>query len=206
VLLERFSLSNRLVTVGEWQAFAEDRGYETPSLWLSEGLDWVRARSIEGPAYLRRERGSLRAFGLHGERTVHRDEPVMHLSYYEADALATWLGARLPSEQEWEYAANDQPVTEAPPHFVAQPLAGEGLLGLYGVGWQWTRSSYEPYPRFRAAAGAIGEYNGKFMINQRVLRGSSMFTPSRHSRWTYRNFWHPDTRFQATALRLAKDM
>jgi ergothioneine biosynthesis protein EgtB len=206
VVITPFAFANRLVTVREWCAFADDRGYETPSLWLSEGLDWVRAQGIAAPAYLRREGERVYVFGLHGERLAHPDEPVLHLSYYEADAIATWLGARLPSEHEWEIAARDHEAASQAAQFVTQPLVGEGLLGLYGVGWQWTRSSYEPYPRFRAASGAIGEYNGKFMINQRVLRGSSLFTPSGHSRRTYRNFWHPDTRFQATSLRLAKDM
>jgi ergothioneine biosynthesis protein EgtB len=190
VLLRPFALANRLVTIKEWAAFAADRGYETPSLWLSDGLDWVRANHIAAPGYTRVEDGRVIVYDLSGEREPHPDEPVLHLSFYEADALATWLGGRLPTEAEWEAAV--------------QGGAGN-FHELWDVGWQWTRSSYEPYPGFRAAAGAIGEYNGKFMINQRVLRGASRFTPPGHSRPSYRNFWHPDTTFQATALRLARE-
>ncbi len=205
VLLRPFALANRLVTVGEWRAFAEDDGYSTPSLWLSDGLDWVRENGIDSPAYLRRDGGQVSSYGLHGLRRAHDDEPVLHLSFYEADALATYLGARLPTEAEWEVMAeglhDDAPRENLHP----QPLRGQGLLGMFGVGHQWTRSSYEPYPGFRSAPGAIGEYNGKFMVNQLVLRGSSLFTPRGHSRPSYRNFWHPSTQFQASALRLARD-
>lgn len=201
--LAPFEIGSRLVTVGEWRAFADDRGYDTPSLWLSDGLGWARTHAVRAPGYLRRDGDVVTAFGLHGEREVHPDEPVLHLSYYEADALATWLGARLPTEAEWEVAAAG--ATDARPDdgVFDPPVVADG--GWFGSAWQWTRSSYAPYPGFRAPPGAVGEYNGKFMVNQQVLRGSSRWTPPGHSRTTYRNFWPPDTRFQATGLRLARD-
>ncbi len=186
VWLEPFAIADRLATVGEWAAFAADGGYETPSLWLSDGLDFVRAQRVRAPAYTERDGDVVAVFGLSGERVVHPDEPVLHLSFYEADALATWLGGRLPTEPEWE-AASDR------------------LGQRDAVAWQWTRSSYAPYPGYRPSAGAIGEYNGKFMVNQLVLRGGSDCTPPGHTRPTYRNFWYPDTRFQRTGLRLARD-
>lgn len=189
VWLRPFALATRLVTVGEWAAFAEDGGYRTPSLWLSDGLDLVRSQGIEAPAYTRREGGRVVVYGLSGEREAHPDEPVLHLSFYEADALATWLDARLPTEAEWECSAFDPRIRQRD-----------------DTAWQWTRSSYEPYPGFRAVSGALGEYNGKFMVNQRVLRGGSRFTPPGHLRPTYRNFWAPDTRFQVTGLRIARDV
>ncbi|MEZ4241675.1 MAG: ergothioneine biosynthesis protein EgtB [Myxococcota bacterium] len=207
VLLHPFALATRPVTVGEWAAFAADGGYHTPALWLSEGLAWVREHGVEAPAYTRREGEAVVVYGLHGEREAHPDEPVCHLSFYEADALATWLGGRLPPEAEGEVVA-----TEAGAHdgrgegaLHPVPLAGAGVVGLFGSVWQWTRSSYGPYPGFRAPPGAIGEYNGKFMCNQQVLRGSSVLTPPGHARATYRNFWPAPTRFQAAGLRLARD-
>lgn len=217
VWLAPFALADRLVTVGAWTAFARDGGYTTPSLWLAEGLDWVRANGIESPAYTRREGDDVIVYGLGGERRTHPDEPILHLSFYEADALATWLGARLPTEQEWESVAvkafaPDEATgfdEDTPEGWRPLPPALEthqGLTGLFGRAWQWTRSDYAPYPGYKPAEGAIGEYNGKFMVNQRVLRGSSAFTPPGHSRPTYRNFWHPQTRFQLTGLRLARDL
>jgi ergothioneine biosynthesis protein EgtB len=200
VWLAPFALRERLATVGEWAAFAADGGYRTPSLWLSDGLEMVRSRGLEAPAYTRREGDDVVVYGLHGERVADPDEPIAHLSYYEADAVATWLGARLPTEAEWEVAfrgAIDDP---------ARPVAFTPGGGPFASVWQWTRSAYAGYPGYRPAAGAIGEYNGKFMVNQMVLRGSSAFTPPGHSRPTYRNFWPPETRFQLTGVRLARDL
>jgi len=209
-----FALADRLVTVGELKAFIEAGGYDTPSLWLAEGYDLVRASGLRSPLYSAYESGELHLFTLAGPRVASDDEPVAHLSYYEADALAHFLGGRLPTESEWELAASrcavqgnfvddgvysPQPVTSAPsePHGVRQ---------LFGDVWEWTRSSYEPYPGYEAPQGALGEYNGKFMVSQRVLRGGSCLTPRRHVRATYRNFWHPRTQFQMTGLRLAREV
>jgi ergothioneine biosynthesis protein EgtB len=200
--LEPFAIGDRLVTIGEWTAFAEDGGYERPELWLSEGWDWARREGIRAPMHLRRDHGHLSVFTLHGRREPDPAEPVSHLSYYEADALARYLGARLPTEAEWEVWAEGRPVDG--------PLRGDALIprptaSPFGSVWQWTASPYAPYPGYRPAAGAIGEYNGKFMVNQLVLRGGSCLTPPGHVRASYRNFWPADTRFQATGLRLARD-
>ena len=209
VWLEPFQLSRRLVTVQEMKAFIQARGYTTPALWLSEGYEFVKQHDVRAPLYWRSEGDAWLTFGLHGLRELRDDEPVSHLSYYEADALAQFLGARLPSEQEWEIAAQ---TVRREGNFVEsgalRPLPAlerDTMSQMFGDAWEWTRSSYEPYPGYRATDGALGEYNGKFMVNQRVLRGGSCFTPTRHMRATYRNFWHPDTRFQATGVRLAKD-
>jgi ergothioneine biosynthesis protein EgtB len=206
VWLNPFALSNRLVTVGEMKAFIDTKGYETPSLWLSEGLDFVRRNQICAPQYARYEGGVYRVFGLHGLREAPDHEPVSHLSYYEADALARFLGGRLPTEAELEVAMARVPVEG---NFVdsgaLRPLPAGALPSLFGDVWQWTSSAYAPYPGFTPAPGAIGEYNGKFMVSQLVLKGGSCFTPRAHMRATYRNFWPPNTRFQVTGLRLARD-
>jgi ergothioneine biosynthesis protein EgtB len=215
--LPPFELADRLVSVAELSAFLRDGGYHTASLWLSEGFDFVRTSGITAPLYMALQDGVLVTFGLHGVRVPDPDEPVCHLSYYEADALARYLGARLPTEAEWEVFAAAEPAGEpVMGHFVESgilhPLAphttasaAHACRQLFGDVWEWTASSYEPYPGFRAAPGALAEYNGKFMVNQRVLRGGSCLTPARHVRASYRNFWHPDTRFQMTGLRLARD-
>lgn len=211
VWLEPYALADRLVTVGEWKAFSDAGGYETPTLWLADGLDFVRAHGIRAPLYARRDGGALVVFGLDGTREAADDEPLAHVSFYEADAIATFLGARLPTEEEWEAAAVGIPANRG--NFresgALRPLpagaASDVPRQLFGDVWEWTRSSYSPYPGFAAGAGAIGEYNGKFMVNQLVLRGGSCFTPRGHVRPTYRNFWHPGTRFQMTGVRLAKD-
>ena len=205
VWLEPFELADRPVTVGEVKAFIAAGGYRSASLWLSEGWDWLRREQIEAPLYWRLEGDAARAFTLEGERDLDDAEPAGHLAYFEADAIARFLGARLPDEREWEHAAPP----EVHGHFLdlARPLhptrAGGGAP--YGTAWVWTRSAYAPYPGYRAGAGALGEYNGKFMVNQMVLRGGSCFTPPGHVRPSYRNFWYPDTRFQLTGLRLARD-
>ncbi|HEY2511059.1 MAG TPA: ergothioneine biosynthesis protein EgtB [Polyangiaceae bacterium] len=210
--VEPFELGDRLVTVRELRAFLDADGYRTPSLWLSEGLDFVRARDLASPLYTAYRDGELHAFGLTGTRVAGDDEPVAHLSFYEADALARFLGARLPTEAEWEVFAEECPVRG---HFagsgVFHPLPAppptadaRGARQLFGDAWEWTQSSYEPYPGYRQAEGALGEYNGKFMVNQLVLRGGSCFTPEGHVRRTYRNFWHAPTQFQMTGVRIAR--
>jgi len=186
VRLQPFAIGQRLVTNAEYQAFIDDGGYRRPALWLSDGWAVVQAQGWAAPLYWR---DGGRQFTLHGEQPRRADEPVLCLSFYEAAAYAEWAGARLPTEFEWEAAAT----AAAPP---AQ---------LHGVAWQWTRSSYDPYPRFRPWAGAVAEYNGKFMVGQLVLRGSSVATPPGHARTSYRNFFPPAARWQFSGLRLAKD-
>jgi ergothioneine biosynthesis protein EgtB len=209
VWLEPFALADRLLTVGELKAFIADGGYRKPSLWLAEGFDFVRANDIRAPLYNEYERGALRVFTLAGERVARDDEPITHVSLFEADAIARYLGARLPTEAEWEVAAARSAVQG---NFVesrvlcARPApVATGVTQLYGDAWEWTRSSYEPYPGYEPPAGALGEYNGKFMVSQLVLRGGSCLTPERHVRASYRNFWHAETRFQMAGIRLARD-
>jgi ergothioneine biosynthesis protein EgtB len=187
VRLAPFKIGRRLVTNGEYQAFVDDGAYRRPELWLSDGWAAVLAQGWTAPLYWREGR---RRFSLHGEQPRRADEPVLHLSFYEAAAYAEWAGARLPTEFEWEAAA----LAAAPPQ------------QCFGVAWQWTRSSYDPYPRYRPWAGAAGEYNGKFMVGQIVLRGSSLATPPGHERTSYRNFFPPATRWQFSGLRLARDL
>jgi ergothioneine biosynthesis protein EgtB len=210
VWLEPFTLSTRLVTVEEMKAFIDADGYRTPSLWLSDGYDWVRAHGVEAPLYWHLG-DVLRVFGLDGLRQPDKDEPVAHVSYYEADAVARFLGARLPTEQEWEAASASAPTSgnfresgALRPLPAARP--SDRLSSMFGNAWEWTQSSYAPYPGYRPGAGALGEYNGKFMVNQHVLRGGSCLTPAGHVRPSYRNFWHPETRFQMTGIRLAKSL
>ena len=211
VLLEPFALADRLVTNGEWQEFIEDGGYETPSLWLSDGLAWVRDNAIVAPLYWRGEEHFTHS-GWE-ERDPHA--PVSHISYYEADAFATWAGARLPTEFEWEAIARGQDgedSVQAHDHVAGNQLDGAapplpaGGTDLFGDCWQFTRSAYLPYPRFAPAQGAVGEYNGKFMSGQFVLKGASCATVRGHSRASYRNFFYPHQRWQFTGLRLAKDL
>ena len=208
VLLEPFALSSQLVTNDQWSQFIADGGYRNPALWLSDGWAWVNENSISAPSYWRDDEH----FTHSGWCERDPDAPVTHISYFEADAFATWAGLRLPTEFEWEAIARGQEGREAahdpsggnqldkagPP----LPIGGEGL---FGDCWQYTRSGYLPYPRFEPAPGAVGEYNGKFMSGQFVLRGASCATPRGHSRASYRNFFYPHQRWQFTGLRLAKD-
>ncbi len=202
VLVHPFEIGQRLVTNGEYQAFIEDRGYERPELWLSAGWDTVKDRAWGSPQYWRKEDDGWSEFTLFGRRPVRDAEPVAHVSFYEADAYARWSGARLPTEQEWEVA------TSAPE---PAPLGGRAAKvhptspSPYGAVWQWTSSSYAAYPGYRPAEGALGEYNGKFMCNQHVLRGSSCATPAGHARRSYRNFFPPEARWQFSGIRLARD-
>jgi ergothioneine biosynthesis protein EgtB len=192
--VQRFQIANRLVTCGEFLAFIQDGGYDNAELWLSEGrahvlqdhwrhpLYWLEPQDPRAPAE------HWQVFGLNGVQTLDPDAPVTHLSFHEASAFAQWAGARLPTEFEWETASSHP-----------------DMLDLHGQVWQWTRSAYEPYPGFVPASGAVREYNGKFMVGQQVLRGSSFATPDQHSRHTYRNFFPAAARWQFSGLRLAKD-
>ncbi|MEL7445331.1 MAG: ergothioneine biosynthesis protein EgtB [Pseudomonadota bacterium] len=209
VLLEPFAVSNRLVTNREWDEFVADGGYQTASLWLSDGWTWVKGCDVVSPLYWRRDEH----FTHQGWQVRHPDAPVTHISYFEADAFATWAGYRLPTEFEWETIARGQ-ASETAAHDPeagnqldrAAPCQPTGGSGLFGDCWQFTRSGYLPYPRFKPADGAVGEYNGKFMNGQFVLKGASCATVRGHSRASYRNFFYPHQRWQFTGLRLAKDL
>ncbi len=219
VYLESFGLADRLVTAGDWIEFMSAGGYRRPELWLSDGWYAVQENGWDAPAYWRcDEHEGWSAFTLNGRRPIDQDEPVVHVSHYEADAFARWAGARLPTEFEWEHAVATPTLSVSPessglaapaPHGARlQPAAapaGPGLRQAFGDVWQWTSSAYLPYPRFSPAAGAVGEYNGKFMSGQMVLRGSACITPADHARATYRNFFPPSSRWMFAGLRLATD-
>tara|TARA_R110001599_G_scaffold353688_1_gene595356 strand:- start:37521 stop:38795 length:1275 start_codon:yes stop_codon:yes gene_type:complete len=212
--VESFELADRLVCNGEYQEFIDDDGYRRPELWLSDGWNAVTSRGWQAPQYWLERDGKALEFTLHGAQPRLTDAPVCHVSGYEADAYARWAGARLPTEYEWELAAEELQ-TVADNTGVSGVDAGyyhpraarktAGLRQLYGECWQWTRSAYEPYPGFSASPGAIGEYNGKFMSNQWVLRGGSCVSKAEQVRPTYRNFFYPQDRWQFSGIRLARN-
>jgi ergothioneine biosynthesis protein EgtB len=212
-LVPAFSLASRAVTNGEYLAFIEAGGYTRPEFWLALGWTTVNEQRWNAPLYWEKRDGTWWNFTLSGFRAINESEPVTHVSYFEADAYANWDGARLPTEFEWERAADGLPmegnfVDEE--HFHPRPTPpvsdGNGLQQMFGDVWEWTRSAYLPYPGYRVAPGALGEYNGKFMCNQMVLRGGSCATSQSHIRRTYRNFFQPEKRWQFTGIRLARDL
>ncbi|QIQ88058.1 ergothioneine biosynthesis protein EgtB [Erythrobacter sp.] len=211
VLLEPFALADRLVTNREWAEFIADGGYDNPALWLSDGWAWVKEAGARAPLYWRGEE----AFTHAGWKRRDPNAPVTHINYFEADAFATWAGARLPTEFEWEAIARGQDGSEKRPAHdasagnqldTAAPPLPRGGTDLFGDCWQFTRSAYLPFPRFKPAEGAVGEYNGKFMSGQFVLKGASCATVRGHSRASYRNFFYPHQQWQFTGLRLARDL
>jgi ergothioneine biosynthesis protein EgtB len=204
--LEPFALADRPVTCGEWLAFMDDGGYNRPDLWLSDGWATAQAEGWDAPLYWFKVVDDWWLFTLGGPQLVDLAEPVCHVSYYEADAFARWAGARMPTEAEWEAVAADQvPQGNFLDLSILHPRPAAPSTSLFGNVWQWTSSSYSPYPGFRPAPGAVGEYNGKFMVNQYVLRGGSCITSADHIRATYRNFFPPSARWPFTGLRLAHD-
>ena len=218
VWLQPFELASRPVSCGEYLDFMADGGYRRPELWLSDGWAWVQANAATAPMYWRsdREGGPWTQFTLQGTRPIAPAEPVCHVNLYEAAAYAQWAGARLPTEAEWEVAVAVAMQAQPPScaaahktladHLHPAPMAdGPGLLQVDSAVWQWTRSAYEPYPGFRPLAGAVGEYNGKFMVAQSVLRGGSCASPAGHVRASYRNFFPAAARWQFSGLRLARD-
>jgi ergothioneine biosynthesis protein EgtB len=217
VLLRPYALANRLVTHGEWLAFMEDGGYDDARWWLAAGWDWRRAQAIQAPSYWQRDGSAWSSFTLHGRVPIDPHTPIVHVSYFEADAYAHWRAAhdgvpcRLPTEAEWEHgacstAAQGNFVDSGALHPMPISRANDGLMQLFGDVWEWTTSAYAPYPGFKPWAGAVGEYNGKFMINQYVLRGGSCATPRDHVRASYRNFFPTDARWQFSGVRLACDL
>jgi ergothioneine biosynthesis protein EgtB len=210
VLLQPYRLGTRLVSNGEYLRFVEQGGYADPQLWLSEGWDWVNQNRLAHPIYWRREEGTWKEFTLGGLLPLEPGLPVVHVAYFEADAYARWAGARLPTEAEWERAAAACRIAgNFADDGVYHPRAAAvapGLQQMFGDAWEWTQSSYAPYPGFRIAEGAIGEYNGKFMVNQYVLRGGSCVTPADHIRASYRNFFPTGARWQFSGIRLARDV
>ncbi|WP_174284948.1 ergothioneine biosynthesis protein EgtB [Sphingomonas bacterium] len=208
-LLLPHAIADRTVTNGEWAAFIADGGYREARHWLADGWAWVKAEAIAAPLYWEERDDGWTRFGLDGRRAIDPAAPVTHVSFFEADAYASWAGVRLPTEFEWETAAagydpaGGNQLDEAGP---VEPRPAVAAPAFFGDVWQWTGSAYRPYPGFRAAEGAVGEYNGKFMSGQFVLRGGSCATPRGHARASYRNFFYPHQRWQFTGVRLAKDL
>jgi ergothioneine biosynthesis protein EgtB len=209
--LEPFEITSHPVTNGEFLAFMADDGYGRSDLWLADARAVIQERGWRAPLYWEQIDGSWGSLTLSGFRAIDPHEPVCHVSYYEADAFARWSGVRLPGEEEWEHAAGARPVAG---NFVeagrlhpgaSEDTASDGLHQMYGDVWEWTRSPYSPYPGFQPLSGSLGEYNGKFMCSQMVLRGGSCTSPASHLRPTYRNFFYPDQRWQFSGLRLARD-
>jgi len=213
ILLQPYFLADRLVTQGEYLEFMLDGGYRRPDLWLSLGWDQVCADQWQAPLYWEGGRDDWHVFTLHGMQPLDPHAPVTHVSYFEADAYARWARARLPREGEWEHAARNAPRGHAnlletghlQPRAAPQRSRAGGPVQLYGDAWEWTSSAYDAYPGFTPPAGAVGEYNGKFMCNQYVLRGGSCVTPGDHIRASYRNFFPPQARWQFSGIRLARD-
>ena len=212
-LILPFSLANRLIANGEYLKFMADNGYSRSEFWLSLGWTTVNEQNWRAPLYWIERNGEWWNFTLSGLRQIDPSEPVTHLSYFEADAYANWAGARVPTEFEWERAAakididgNFVETERFHPSALSEPPQDRQLAQMFGDVWEWTRSSYSPYPGYRAGPGALGEYNGKFMCNQYVLRGGSCATSRTHIRKTYRNFFQPDKRWQFTGIRLARDL
>ncbi|MEA3051835.1 MAG: hypothetical protein QOG72_738 [Sphingomonadales bacterium] len=211
VLLHPHALADRLVTNSEWLGFIEDGGYARPELWMADGWAWAVDNRVEAPLYWSRGEEGWDRYGLDGIRPVAPAEPVAHISWYEADAYARWAGARLPREEEWEAAAAGMDPAagwqlDGAGPARARPASGSGLRQMFGDLWEWTMSAYAPYPGYRPQEGTVGEYNGKFMVNQLVLRGGSCATPRGHMRASYRNFYYPHQRWMFSGLRLARDL
>jgi ergothioneine biosynthesis protein EgtB len=218
VFVEAYEIADRLATCGEYLDFMRDGGYERAELWMSDGWLVAQERAWREPFYWERREGEWWLYTLGGMRRIDPAEPVSHLSWYEADAFSRWIGARLPTEAEWEVAAATLPVAgnlleSGRFHPQAPDSPGSGPIAestrprqMFGDLWEWTGSAYRPYPGFESAPGPIGEYNGKFMSNQFVLRGGSCATPRTHIRATYRNFFHPDACWQFTGVRFARDL